>query len=238
MPFKGISTLKTPDRPNYFITLCKQPAMPPDNAEFLWKRWLKLLQNIETTHLQQQTLFSGLLKRYTERNRVYHNTTHLLEIFTLLDEFAPQITQPDAVDWAVFYHDAVYHALKKDNEPRSAQLANKVMTQLKLPQPLIAFTEQLIWATQNHIAPLPDINLHLFLDADLAILGAAPGKYAHYAQAIRTEYKIVPDFMYQPGRKRVLQHLLNKPTLYYTPQMQARFEKQARINMQQELSRL
>lgn len=212
--------------------------MPPNNTDFLWKRWLKLLQNIEITHLQQQTLFVGLVKRYTGRGRVYHNTTHLLEIFTLLDEFAPQITQPDAVDWAVFYHDAVYRVLNKDNELRSARLVKKVMTQLQMPQPLIAFTEQLILATQNHIAPLPDINFHLFLDADLAILGANPDKYAHYAQAIRTEYKIVPDFMYYPGRKRVLQHLLGKPTLYYTPQMQARFETQARINMQQELSSL
>lgn len=220
-----------------YKTLPILPMNPQIEAQLL-NKWLHLLQNTHAGPQQQQTLFSELVKRYSSGQRVYHNTAHLFEIFTLLDEFEPLITQPDAVGWAVFYHDAIYNPLRKDNEVRSAKLARRIMNSLHLPAPDTDFTVQLILATQNHLATLPDINMHLFLDADLAILGAEPEKYARYAQAIRTEYRLVPDILYRPGRKRVLQHLLAKPALYYTLQMQARFEQQARINMQHELETL
>ncbi|OWY20707.1 hypothetical protein C7N43_00475 [Sphingobacteriales bacterium UPWRP_1] len=212
--------------------------MNPACTTLLLNRWLKLLQKTETTAQQQQTLLEALLKRYSAQGRVYHNTNHLCEIFTLLDEFAHLLTEPDAANWAVFYHDAVYNPLRKDNEQRSAQLALKVMQNLNLPPQTTTLTQELILATQNHIAPQPNVNIYLFLDADLAILGAEPEKYDRYARAIRTEYRLVPDILYQPGRKRVLQHLLAKPALYYMPQMQARFEQQARLNMQRELETL
>lgn len=212
--------------------------MNPAHPTLLLNRWLKLLQNTQTTEQQRQTLLETLLKKYSAKGRVYHNANHLCEIFILLNEFAALLTEPDATDWAVFYHDAIYNPLRKDNEQRSAQLALQVMQQLNLPHQTIMLTQELILATQNHIATRQNVTLYLFLDADLAILGAAPEKYDLYARAIRTEYRLVPDVLYRPGRKRVLQHLLDKPALYYMPQMQARFEQQARMNIQRELQTL
>lgn len=76
-------------------------------------------------------------------------------------------------------------------------------------------------------------------DSDLAILGADPNVYAHYAKHIGLEYIAhhghgsIARFI----RERVafLEHLLQRPTLYRTPWFADRYTVQARQNMRNEL---
>ena len=51
---------------------------------------------------------------------------------------------------------------------------------------------------------------HILLDADLAILGAPALDYDSYAQAIRQEYRWVPEASYRTGRRQVLQAFLQR----------------------------
>ncbi|QQS29418.1 MAG: hypothetical protein IPM47_00250 [Sphingobacteriales bacterium] len=207
--------------------------------DVLGNNWSKLMQKCETTLEEHRPIFNDILKRYAQKGRFYHTAKHLCQLFLLLEKVAEKLTAPEAVYWAVFYHDIVYNPLRKDNEHRSAKYARKMMQQLKIQEDLILLTEQLIVATQTHIAPagsLPDFLY--FLDADLAILGAKPEKYDQYSNAIRKEYRFIPDFMYRPGRKKVLEQLLSKPALYYTPPFLNRFEAQARENMLREIQSL
>ena len=197
------------------------------------------MQNYETPLEESRTQFIDIAVRYAKRGRYYHTAKHLSQLFLLLEKVEEKLTHPQAVLWAVFYHDIIYNPLRKDNEERSAKYARKVMRQLHIPEATITLTEQLILATQHHIAPpdaLPDF--YYFLDADLAILGAKHEKYDIYAKAIRKEYRLIPDFMYRPGRKRVLEQLLAKPSLFYTPPFFKRFEANARENMLRELNSL
>ncbi len=208
-------------------------------AKVMWNNWSKLMQKYETPLEESRTVFFDIAVRYAKRGRYYHTAKHLCQLFLLLERVGEKLTRPEAVMWAVFYHDIIYNPLRKDNEERSAKYARKIMRQLNIPEETIALTEQLILATQHHIAPpdaLPDFQY--FLDADLAILGAKPEKYERYTKAIRREYRLIPDFMYRPGRRRVLEQLLAKPTLYYTPPFFKRFEARARENMLRELNSL
>jgi len=76
------------------------------------------------------------------------------------------------------------------------------------------------------------------LDVDLAILAASREAYTRYTHAIREEYKIYPYFLYKKGRKKVLQHFLERKQIYFTEEFQAQHEANARENLRWEIATL
>ncbi|MDQ2771604.1 MAG: metal-dependent phosphohydrolase, partial [Bacteroidota bacterium] len=144
------------------------------------------------------------------------------------------------VELAVWFHDVVYNALKSDNEARSAAEALQFLkdsTLEPLRQQRVAF---LINRTADHTQPQPadDADLLLFLDADLSILGAPADAYREYARQIRQEYRLVPDLLYRPGRRKVLAKMLATPELFRTPEMRTELDAAARRNLAAELETL
>lgn len=135
---------------------------------------------------------------------------------------------------AIVYHDFVYSATHKDNEERSARVMRDRMVKSGLPAPLIERTAFHILATKQH-APSNDPDTDLFTDADLSILGSSPERYHVYADQVRREYRRFPDLLYKPGRRKVLAHFLAMPRIFKTPYFWARFEEQARVNLNAEL---
>ena len=69
------------------------------------------------------------------------------------------------------------------------------------------------------------------IDIDLGILGAAPTRFAEYEQQVRTEYAAVPVDVYRQKRGELLASFLARPVIYGTPELHARLEAQARINL-------
>jgi predicted metal-dependent HD superfamily phosphohydrolase len=141
------------------------------------------------------------------------------------------------VQLAVWFHDAVYNPLKADNEARSAAQALAFLRASALEparQQRVAF---LIERTQEHIQPQPsdDLDLLHFLDADLSILGATEADYWAYARQVRREYRLVPDLLYRPGRRKILAKMLDAPVLYHTLAMRLELDAAARRNLQAEL---
>ncbi len=143
------------------------------------------------------------------------------------------------MELAVWFHDAVYDYRSSENEARSAELAWQFLVHTALSPERQARVAYLIECTAHHTAahaPAPDLDF--FLDADLQILGAAETDYAEYARQIRQEYRLIPDFLYRRGRRKVLEQLLNTPQLYRTPEFRARLDAAARRNLRLELDGL
>jgi predicted metal-dependent HD superfamily phosphohydrolase len=78
----------------------------------------------------------------------------------------------------------------------------------------------------------------LFLDMDLSILGASPGVFDAYEQAVRREYVWVEEPAWKAGRGTVLRGFLERPHIFHTPEFRERFERQARENMARSVERL
>lgn len=214
------------------------PIKMNETIDFLRLQWLQLFdKNIVSEPIIEEQ-WQSLVKHYQEPNRHYHNLTHLHELFELLLPLEQKLEHPKAVYLAVFYHDIIYNSLRKDNELKSAEFADKVLPLLEVDTTTIQLTYSLIMATKDHHAMLPTNDFRYFLDADLAILGTDWKKYEAYSQAIRKEYRHVPSILYRRGRKKVLQHLLQKTPLYYTPEFFERFEAQARENVRMEMKML
>ncbi|MBO6879510.1 MAG: hypothetical protein JJ870_02965 [Winogradskyella sp.] len=155
------------------------------------------------------------------------------------EDFKSHIEDYDVLVFAIWYHDIIYKSTKKDNELKSALFAKKALKSLNFNEKRIENIENLIISTKKHQIDLDenDDNAYL-LDFDLSILGSDWKTYQNYTQQIRREYKIYPEFMYKPGRKKVLQHFLERETLYFTEVYQDKFETQARENIIKELKLL
>lgn len=195
-----------------------------------------LLHRHEVTAYGAQVLWQEVVTAYGAANRHYHTLQHLEDVHAGMAEVWSQLDEADAVLLAIVYHDIVYRAHRTDNEERSAELMReRMLLQVDLPMQLVERAARHILATKYH-AQNQDPDTDLFTDADLSILGAPVDRYAEYTKQVRREFKIYPDLLYRPGRRKVLKHFLDMPQLFKTPYFRERFEEQARINMHAELS--
>ena len=180
---------------------------------------------------------SALRARYAADGRFYHNLAHVYDVLQHVQPFLAQARQPQALLLAAWFHDAVYDPRCQDNEAQSAAYATAVLTELGVSEGVVAETARLIGLTAVHETAVYDIDGHILLDADLAILAAAPAIYAAYAAAIRREYAHVPEEAYRAGRTAVLARLLARPQLYGLP-AHATWEAPARLNLRREMAQL
>jgi len=180
--------------------------------------------------------FITLKSNYSESVRSYHNLTHLEALFSFFDTYENDLAHPNEVAFAIFYHDIIYKIGARDNEEKSVEAAVVELTKLKIDSSAIGRISNLIMATKHHNAITEDEKW--MVDLDLSILGQAKDRYESYAQNIRQEYRKIPSILYKRGRKKVLQHFLNKDFIFQTDVFRNKFESTARINLESELNSL
>jgi predicted metal-dependent HD superfamily phosphohydrolase len=130
------------------------------------------------------------------------------------------------------------HDGRDDDEERSAVLATDVLTRLAVEPPVVAEVARLVRLTVTHDPAPEDVNGALLSDADLAVLGSSPERYARYAADVRQEYAHVDDDAFRSGRTDVLRSLLARPRLYVTQDGHRRWDAVARRNLRDEISAL
>jgi len=175
--------------------------------------------------------------QYSKSSRHYHNLQHLNHLTQQLLPIKHLLQNWPVIVFAIAWHDIIYSATSKNNELKSAELAVKRLKAIQLNDENIKDCYDLIIATKAHsLSDNPDTNY--FTDADLSILGSGADEYLIYTQQIRKEYNIYPTIVYNPGRKKVLQHFLSMHSIFKTDYFYNLYEKTARNNLQAELSRL
>jgi len=199
----------------------------------LKNRFEKVFLKYTTDKTVIEELWEGLHKHYSESFRAYHNLTHLNELFSYLDMYSSEIEDLTEFILAIFYHDIIYNVWKKDNEEKSADFAVKVLNKLKLQNVNTANITAHILATKTHTSNSNDTSF--LIDFDLAILGQSWEVYLDYTKKIRTEYKTVPNIIYYKGRKKVLEHFLNKKSIFTTAIFKNKYEDIARTNLKSEI---
>lgn len=197
--------------------------------------YLELLNGYEVTSSKASELWHELENNYSKRNRHYHNLQHLADLMGQLTPLKSKIEDWNVIMFTLFYHDVIYNATKNDNEEKSAELAQKRMAEIKAsPEAIIKCAEQIL-ATKSHLnANNSDTNY--FTDADLSILGRDWNTYSNYCRSIRAEYAIYPDFLYNRGRKKVINHFLSMDRIFKTAEFYDMYEEQSRLNLRKELS--
>ncbi|WP_132066177.1 hypothetical protein [Aquimarina spinulae] len=197
----------------------------------------KLLSNYTQDSKYIESLWGHIVKQHSKKTRYYHNLSHLDHLYHNLVEVKNEIKDWDMVLFALFYHDYIYNILKQDNEEQSAKKAIEVLNSLSINKNRITLCYDMILATKGHNnSESSDINY--FTDADLSILGSDSKNYETYYKNVRKEYKYYPDFMYNKGRIKVLNHFINMPAIFKSEHFYKRFEANAKQNLQQEIDLL
>lgn len=191
---------------------------------------------------------SQLTTLYCEPHRHYHNLAHIQHCWREWTDYMEweqreeELTGKEQmiIEYAIWFHDAIYdpYAHTGQNEKESAELAANELWKLgDIYRDIHIDVYNMIMLTANH-EDAETLAQKVFLDIDLAILGARPELYDRYAENIRKEYSLVEQKQYAHGRTRILQGILKFDRIYHTTYFHQKYEAQARENIQKEITQL
>jgi predicted metal-dependent HD superfamily phosphohydrolase len=185
-----------------------------------------------------QGQWAALEAAYATPLRAYHNLGHVQSLLHHYRDVAagPGWQQPREVALAALYHDAIYDVGKRDNEARSAQLAIAEIERWIPGQGIdTARVAGLIELTARHgqlTAEELDADAALFLDSDMAILGAPAEVFDAYDRGIAEEYRnVVPGFLFRLNRRRFLRGVLKQPRIFFSEFFHNKLDGTARANL-------
>lgn len=176
-------------------------------------------------------LGEALIRAWSEPQRHYHDQRHLVWLLDEAERRAPLIQDGVFVGYAIWFHDAVYHPGDPNNEALSADWAR---ASLSHDPPQAARVGHVIEMTNDHAQGQAEGDAALFLDMDIAILGAAWQTYCAYAADIRAEYPHVADPAFAAGRGAFLEKQLERARTFRTDVYEEEIGEQARANMRWE----
>lgn len=203
----------------------------------LKETFIELLTNYTDNSSLIKELWIEIEKKYSSNKRHYHNLQHLENVLIQLIAVKEKIENWDAILFTLFYHDIIYNPTKSDNEEKSAAIAEKILKQFSVPNATVKLCKNQILATKSHLKSTNN-DTNYFTDADLSILGHPWETYSEYLINVRKEYDIYPDFIYHPGRKKVLNHFLSMERIFKTDHFYNQFELQAKHNLNKEIALL
>lgn len=189
------------------------------------------------TEMATLDVVRGVLARWREPWRAYHDELHLSELkdhVLAAERDGVPIVDGAAALGFILWHDAIYdpQSAHGRNEQLSAQLCSTEFATIAHPVSVGRAVEAIL-ATIRHRAPARDLSpdAELLLDCDLAILGADPVRFAEYDVQIRMEYAHVPEDVWQARRPGVLRGFLERERLYVTDWAHQRWDETARSNL-------
>jgi predicted metal-dependent HD superfamily phosphohydrolase len=180
-------------------------------------------------------------RSYDSPWRFYHAWSHIV---TCLAQFGGQtFDNPRAVLLALLFHDSVYVPGDKDNEIRSAELAERMLRfRSRVPESERRSVSRMILLTASHHSAAHRLTPDeaKLLDIDLGILGQAWPVYQDYMQGVRREFcpSVTSDFEFRIGRRAFLEGVLDQQRIFMTDEAADRLEATARANIGTEIGLL
>lgn len=185
---------------------------------------------------------AALEAAYAAPARAYHHFGHVRDVLARADEVAagPGWAHEADIRMAILYHDAIYAPGRRDSEQRSAGLAREHLGRWPA-QVDVERVSELILLTARHGRLRPadvDADAALFLDCDMAILGASPAEFDAYDRGIAAEYRgHVPAWLFAIERRRFLKALLAGPRIFLSAWFHERLDAAARTNLRRAVTR-
>jgi len=181
--------------------------------------------------------YQSLVTAYSEKHRHYHTVKHIEAMLRHFDDVTYLANEPQEVELAIWFHDAIYHSFSSSNEADSAKWAHKFLISSGVKVGSADRVYQMIMATK-HDSNMTDNDQKLIVDIDLTILGANEKIYDEFEANVRKEYKLIPSFIFRRKRKEILKSFLAESSIYKLDHFKDKFEVQARKNINRAISHL
>ena len=182
-------------------------------------------------------IYNELIAAHAQPHRAYHTLDHIAACLRHLDVVQHNLKNPEEVEMALWFHDAIYDPFSETNEEDSAEWAADWLQDRGTPKEVVFRIADHILDTKTHNPP-KTLDGRYMLDIDLSILGTTPSVYDAFEVDIRREYKRVPAFIFKKKRKTILQGFMSRDSIYATPYFKEKLETQARINLLRAVSQL
>lgn len=204
----------------------------------LQERWFDLCQRLNSAGNEKEA-YEGIVKAYSTPPRFWHSLeSHITKCLEELDSARNLAQEPDKLELALWLHDSrMSRGQNCESEFQSADFALKLIAQLDLRQSFRETITDLILATR-HCLPVFDSDKKLMADIDLAILGKSQAEFDDYETKVRQEYADVPLAEFAAKRSKILDWFLVRKSIYATPYFHAKYEAQARANLQRSIRQL
>ncbi len=195
------------------------------------KRFITLWTDLTlpNTAAKADAVFNVLDELYREDSRYYHTWGHITQLLLDFDLVQSHFHNPNAVEMAIWFHDAIYEMGASDNERRSADLFLSLSEGI-LDERMRAYIDDLIMVTVHSRCP----ELHdgqMLVDIDLLSFGSESERFWRDNQNVRKEAQRQSDDEFYPKQIAFLKHLLSRDKLYYSGYFHQRYEDTARHNI-------
>ncbi|MEH6473329.1 MAG: hypothetical protein V7752_19015 [Halopseudomonas sp.] len=189
--------------------------------------WMRNLNPNVTVNAEP--VFDLLAANYSHSLRSYHDGQHIEDCLAWLDGYRGQVEDPDAIELAIWFHDACYSPDPVGHEQRGADLLRQLAGNKMDAQRLDKVCSMILHTTHQQ-APL-DPEQALVLDIDLASFARPWPAYLRDTARCRAEMRQLPDVEYCACQLGFLRQLLGREQIYYHPRFNADHEADARSNI-------
>ena len=176
-------------------------------------------------------VFDELDALYGEPHRHYHTAAHIEHCLRLFDPAAGRMDEPDAVEMALWFHDAIYDIPGKDNELRSAELF-AARARGRGSERFRSNVHRLVMATTHRDPPPATLDESFIVDIDLSSFGRPWEEFLDDSRAVRAELSHLSDAEFYPRQRRFLESLAARPRFCFTEFFRDRHEARARRNIE------
>lgn len=196
------------------------------------------------TDLEQEG--ANLAERWSAPERQMHNLRRLMNTLTYIDEISSSAHDPYILRVAAWYHGAFLNKALEIKlggfqanfaSTRCIDHAHNRLTNLGVPEEVVARVDELIAFLTRHRAPRTDFDAQVLVDADLACLSCSPQDYKKLRCSLRAELSELDDLQFIKARMALVKKLLSYETIYQSP-LGSTWEDTARANLEVELTRL
>lgn len=171
----------------------------------------------------------SIIDRYAEPQRRYHNREHLLHCLAEHDRASSQMSRPDLVEMALWFHDVIFEPGAADNEQRSAELFVACGEGFLDPS-FVENVRTLILLTTHRQRPETEEGCFV-LDIDLSSFGIPWNDFLRDSRRVREERTDLGDDDYYRAQTGFLRSLLDRPRIFHTAFFHSQYEDTARQNI-------
>ena len=216
--------------------------------QWLLTSFVDAMQQIGATATDTDLEHEGtdLMQRWSAPNRQLHNLRRLMNTLTHIDEISSSAHDPDILRVAAWYHGAFLNKALEIKlggfqanfaSTRCIDHAHNRLTNLGVPEEVVARVDELIAFLTRRRAPRTDFDAQVLVDADLAGLACSPQDYKKLRTSLRAELSELDDLQFTKARMALVKKLLSYETIYQSP-LGSAWEDTARANLEVELTRL
>jgi predicted metal-dependent HD superfamily phosphohydrolase len=202
-----------------------------DRFEALWQRCAR-----PDVLMDALPICRDVIDRYAEPQRRYHTVEHLTHCLVEHDRASSQMSRPDPVEMALWFHDAIFEPGAADNERHSADIF-VAYGEHSLPTSFVEEVRALILLTTHRHKPDTEEGCFV-VDIDLSSFGIPWDEFLRDSRRVRDERTDLGDEDYYRAQTGFLRSLLDRPRIFHTAFFHSLYEDTARANIARAMQRI